>query len=80
MTQIRRTIVGATAALAIVLSSVTTAQADAAGKPNCLALPCPPPTNQRVAPSDASTVRGDAHRGGGSSGPNCATAPCPPPT
>src|SRR6478609_7975536 len=60
VTQIRRTIVSATAALAIVLSSVTTAQVDAAGRPKCLAAPCPPPTNQQVAPADGSTGQRDA--------------------
>jgi hypothetical protein len=77
---LQRTVVGAMAAGAIVLSSVTMGAVDAAGKPNCLtAVPCPPPTNQRAAPADGSTERIDADRVLVAGKPICYRVPCPPP-
>jgi hypothetical protein len=41
--QVQRTVVGMVAALALAIGSVTSTPASVAGKPNGLAVPCPPP-------------------------------------
>jgi hypothetical protein len=69
MVQVQRTVVGAAMALALVICGVTTVSVMAAGGPNCLTAPCPPPENRAGAEVDQVSLAG---------GPNC-RVPCPPP-
>ena len=78
MTWIKRTTTGALVALAVMLGSVTMATASVAGKPNCLATPCPPPENRSAADLDASVQPVDGHHSLVAGVPNC-RVPCPPP-
>jgi len=81
MVQVQRTVVGAAAALVLVIGSVTVAPVRVTNGPNCLAAPCPPPDNRSGAGAEGAIRSGDAQdvtvRSAG--GPICLTGQCPPP-
>ncbi|HZO25717.1 MAG TPA: hypothetical protein VFH48_06950 [Chloroflexota bacterium] len=54
MRRVLRGVSGALVALALMAGSTAMTPASVAGKPNCLATPCPPPENRSAADVDGS--------------------------
>ena len=61
MTRVLRGASGALVALALMAGSTATTPASVAGKPNCLATPCPPPPNHSAADVDGAAQAGDGY-------------------